>query len=830
METFDATIGRVLFHKPSQWNRSGIPYLIATTDSGTTIKGEMLSPVQGQPYRLFGQWVPQKPPRVGQAFEFKEFEPIIEASRDGVAGYLARNVAGIGAVKALAIVETLGLDCLDQLRRAAEAEQVGELLAGLPSLSAATIKALAEHFASDDACLAGTRARLAEMFSDFRMPRSLIKRLTKLWGANAPEVIASNPYLLLHFRGIGWKTTDAFGLSIGYAAGGIERHCAAIEEALDTLACDGHTYGYRAEIEVIASKLLDMAVNPDAWDRVIEPAPRTGVVRVVRDQAQYGETYGLAPLVEAERQIARLLPILAEQARPLGFAISTEGLADEQAAAVRLIERHGVACLAGAPGTGKSYTISRVIASLIANGVQAIHVAAPTGKAAKRAAELLAQAGITGVPCTTIHRLLAPMPAAMAEPGVAGKDSKNVNRGDGEEFAFGYNASNPVPVEYLVLDEMSMCDAKLTARLLEAVAPGTRVVFVGDPNQLPSVGPGAVFRDMLESLPATFLREIRRSRPGRVIQACHAILDGRIPEPAPRVDLEAGENWVHWELDDPHQMAAVITDLHKPSNRFPDVLWDYQVVTPQKEKLPIACRNLNELLSAKLNPRPDGEGPEEGDGPTPEFRVGDKVVRTSNGVVKAMVDLGAPEAFDWSTGEYNREKADRPTPDWTWNGHEWKLEDCPVVNGDMGTVLDVVDTPHGHYAVVQFTAPDRLCRLPYGKCDLIAAYALTCHKAQGSGFPFVIVPVHDSFYWDAREQKGLFSREWLYTAISRAEVLLVTVGQFAAIEAAVGRKTVHQRRTRLAELLRAQSATALPVGDAETVPAMSLDTFVSEVA
>jgi len=139
-----------------------------------------------------------------------------------------------------------------------------------------------------------------------------------------------------------------------------------------------------------------------------------------------------------------------------------------------------------------------------------------------------------------------------------------------------------------------------------------------------------------------------------------------------------------------------------------------------------------------------------------------------------------------------------------WRGERYTLSDVPVVNGDMGQVLDIFDDHKGKpQVVVRFRTPERLCCLPYSSCDLIQAYALTCHKAQGSGFPYVIVPVHEGFYWDNRKGLGLFSREWVYTAISRAERLLVTVGQFSAIRQAVGRQTLHVRKTKLAELIRA---------------------------
>jgi exodeoxyribonuclease V alpha subunit len=355
-----------------------------------------------------------------------------------------------------------------------------------------------------------------------------------------------------------------------------------------------------------------------------------------------------------------------------------------------------------------------------------------------------------------------------------------------------------------------MVDVSLGASLLRAVAPGTRVVFVGDPNQLPSVGPGSVLRDMIAAgVPTAMLTQIQRSA-GRIVRACHAIKDGVEPRPSGEADIEGGENWIHLESDEPKEIVETIVNLHATVKTM-DPLWDMQVVTPQKTRLPFACDNLNRRLSALLNhlaaqedaangkagevsgevPRDVQAEGEEGYGPP--FRVGDKVVRTKNGIADELMVPGPTNGFITDEEDFR--------VDWNWDGKPWRLTETDVVNGDMGTVLDIVPGDKDAFVVVKFRLPDRLCRLPYGDCHLIPAYAMTAHKCQGSGFPYVIVPVHHSFYWDQKTQTGLFNRELLYTAISRSEKLLVTVGQASAIRAAIGRKTLHQRNTRLRELL-----------------------------
>lgn len=806
MDNLDGIITKVICHKPSPRSQRGSKFLIAALMDGSKVKGEMSRPVVGERYRFYGEWREQKKP-YGAAFEFLTFEPIVDRSADGIAAYLARHVPGLGPARSAAVVDAFGIDTLDTLRR--EPERV----ASLPGLSPAIAQNVAEFFRSDESADAATEAELSEMFAGHHVPRSVVKVLIDTYHGDAPARVRENPYLLLHLPRMGWPTVDSFARSVvGYDPSGLSRHVAAVAEALQQIARDGHTYAYRPDIEVVAFGLLGGPVRGDAWDAACQPDPTTRETRIVRDVDDQGESFALLKLDHAERTVASRIASLSRAGKPLGFEIDTTGLHGEQVNAVRIVERAAVAIIAGAPGTGKSYTIAQVVKELASRGGASIKVAAPTGKAAKRAAELIAAADVpVSIPCTTIHRLLAPKPSGEPE-GIAESDAK-IGRGR-EEFGFGHDEENPIEASHLVIDECSMVDIELAASLVRAIAPGTRVVFVGDQHQLPSVGPGSVLRDMIESVPAAYLTEIRRSRPGRIIRACHAILAGHTPEPASRIDLANGENWVHVEVDDPHEIARQIVELHRPMKAFPDPVWDIQVVTPQRARLPIACENLNQLLSARLNHRASQEASENGPDParyTPEFQCGDKVVRTKNGVCDEMhaVDDMDADGFDWSAGEFVpravRAATDgnaRPEPDWSWDGRDWCLRETDVVNGDMGQVVAIVQGDRDDHVIVRFRTPDRLCRLPYRTCHLTAAYAMTCHKAQGSGFPFVIVPVHHTFYWDAREQRGIFNREWIYTAMSRAERLLVTVGQFSAIEAAVRRKTVHRRQSRLAGLLK----------------------------
>ena len=406
-------------------------------------------------------------------------------------------------------------------------------------------------------------------------------------------------------------------------------------------------------------------------------------------------------------------------------------LNSEQQQAFDMVHKYPVSIICGAPGVGKTFTEKAIVDSFKDKGKNIV-LAAPTGKAAKQ------MTMATGFQASTIHKLLDPKP--QTDP-VSGK----------VKFSFDHNKNNPISADVLILDECSMITNSLMSSVLEAVTSKIKLIFVGDKGQLPSVGAGAVFRDMLDSgaIPKTELTEIQRNS-GDIVKACHQILKGKFYEPSTKLKPEEGLNLKHVECSSTLLIQNIIKTIvcDRMPNRGFDPVWDVQVLSPTNSRTDLSCEDLNKVLQDQLNPNPAIDGT--------VFRIGSKVIQIKNENIKSPT----------GEGEY-------------------------VVNGDMGRVLDI----DGNNMIVRFDYPKRVCVVPLKKNHLLLAYAITTHRAQGSEFPVVVVPVHSAF--------GFFvDRPWLYTAISRGKQIVVTVGEFQAILAATTKNNSGNRITKLKSLLQ----------------------------
>lgn len=442
-----------------------------------------------------------------------------------------------------------------------------------------------------------------------------------------------------------------------------------------------------------------------------------------------------------------------------------------------------IGILAGSPGTGKTYTAAALVKAIIAeHGSESVAICAPTGKAAVRVTEAMAGYGIEKR-ASTIHSLL----------GVSRRKSADGNNGDG--WAFTHGAGNPLPHRFIIVDESSMIDTGLMASLLSARAVGSHVLFVGDPNQLPPVGHGAPLRDLIAAnVPYGELREIRRNS-GSIVRACVQIRDGKSFAVDSRIDLaaEPPRNLKVVDAAGPDQQVAKILlaiQCAKADGRDP--VWDCQVIVPVNAKSQLSRKELNKVLQRELNKT----GVKAGSNP---FLIGDKIVCLKNSFMPADEGRCSPEALAMADGD-------------------GKLF---VANGELAEVVEVAEK----LTVARLSSPERFVKIPRGNqknggdeegddggnggsgeaaaenksdtgCQWDLGYALSCHKSQGSEWPVVIVMIDD--YPGARM---VCSREWLYTAISRAKTLCLLVGRKTTADGYCRKQALYRRKTFLKELI-----------------------------
>ena len=710
MATLQGTIDTVTFARDG--------FLIARLIGGETIIGNCTDPVGGQQYEFRGQWTDH--PKFGRQFRFDHYKVELPHDTDGIRRYITR-AKWLGPKTARQMVGAFGEATLEVLKN--DPHRVAETISGITLRRAQEISKILQ----DQAEMEATIIDLETLLGGHRVPKQTIPVLVKQFGADAPARIRRDPYLLTDLRGIGFISADRVAMGIGFDRQGRARLKAAILHILRDMAdTRGHTCLPLDKLEDCLQKLIGLPSGGVALE-----LSQTGHVTL------QDEMIALEDLARDEKYVAGSVQMLLGADIPVGFKLLVDGLADDQQAAVRQVLDHQVFILTGGPGTGKTFTLRRIVDGFAAQGYR-ILLAAPTGKAAKRMSEM------SGREASTIHRMLGPEP--YEENGEL-------------RFGFQYGAISPLPADLVVVDEFSMVDVSLAASLFRAIAPGTRLLIVGDHYQLPSVGPGSVLRDLLAAgVPACELTEIKRNT-GDIVLACHAIKAGQPVMPSLQLVPEEGLNFRHLEVSDPYQIQEIIRELvtvRMPQRGY-DPVWDVQVISPMNEKTLLSCLHINEMLQAALNPM----GKEVKGTP---FRLGDKVIQRKNETIG--------EVF--------------------------------VVNGDQGTLTFYDDQekrdrfgvqPPTFKLHVEFQDPARQAHIPVKDHHLALAYCLTIHKLQGSEAPVIIIPVHNSF-------GAFFNRELIYTGISRARDICITVGQWGALEAAVGRVGNNRRITRLAEMIQ----------------------------
>ena len=452
-----------------------------------------------------------------------------------------------------------------------------------------------------------------------------------------------------------------------------------------------------------------------------------------------------------------------------------------------------VGVLSGRPGTGKSFLLVRLVKALIAlHGISQVKVMAPTGKAAQRVREVMVEAGVKGVEPTTVHR------------GLVVESSE-----DG--WTFQHNERNPLPCKYLILEESSMLGLGLFKSVLAALAPGTGLLLVGDVNQLPPVEFGAPLRDMIAAgLPYGEFTQIHRNS-GLIVKTCSAICDGLAWQPADKIDLQDEDpvNLCLIQASKHHAAAKVLQLVQQLKDLSPwDAVADVQIVVAVNKRSPLGRVDLNKRLQDLLNP---GVGPK-----GCPFRLNDKVIQLKNGFFPSAMQKKPKIPREHYRKQMSVDEMMRVC-DSLESGGEYSADmnlKYLVCNGEIGRVLWISDD--GKRIVVKFPSPDRTVMLFRGVskddengdekddkaetgCDLDLAYAVTCHKMQGSQSPIVIIAVDE--YPGASGQYGVCDRAWLYTAISRAQKACFLVGQKWTADMICSKRFIWRRKTFLRELL-----------------------------
>jgi len=575
------------------------------------------------------------------------------------------------------------------------------------------------------------------------IPLGLTLKLSERYGYQTEAVLKSNPYCIIdEVEGIGFKTVDALALAIGISPDSAERYSQGIRQVLKDALREGHCFLPQAQLLIRALELLasdNHTPEPDAVQAAIQSC-------LTNQTLVEGNTTGsiyLKPVYRAELNVARVVKaFLAQHEYPTehlehwlykweqAYYLEFERMSPEQRSAMHKAWAHPFSILTGGPGRGKTHILKYLVQWLRSQGVK-LALAAPTGKAAARMKDA------TGYEAQTIHRLL---------------------QWQGYEQSFRYNQNNPLPIDWLIVDEFSMVDLFLFNSLLKALRPTTRLLIVGDANQLPSVGAGMVLRDLIvsELIPTTQLQTIyRQPHESPIIYAAEDVLSGKVPPlhqfNQPRQWMDVGDCAMLCRSTANSTADAIVELASQMKADNIDLNQQLMVLAPQKQGA-AGVKALNARLQPIFNPKRDGE---------PEVVTGEVVYRMGDRVIQLV-------------NRYDTNPA--------------------VMNGEEGWVA-AVESLHKR-VTVKFEGGAIVDYLP-GNFDQIAhAYCLTCHKSQGSEFQYVIMPLLLS-------NRRMLTRQLLYTTMTRAKGTFIAVGQLEALSAAVAQDKPARRYTQLSQFLLA---------------------------
>ena len=705
LTTREGTVQSVIF----QNEENGYTVLRLVTEEGEliTVVGCIPCAAPGEHLGVSGTW--ETHPQHGTQLRAEEVERRLPEDAEELISYLGSGICkGLGPATARRLVERFGAETADVI------SSQPEKLSLIKGITARRAMEISESFRRH----MGLR-RLMAFLAQYGLPPVLAIRLRQIYGDGALDAIRRDPYLLsADAGGLPFSAADEIAMSMGFSARSPERLRSALLFELSHNEGNGHVFLPRGKLLAATAQLLgDEDGVEEALDTLIDEG------KVFSETVANVEACYLLRLREAEdyacRKLRNLLSATADVSSRAGRTVdeieAAQGItyAPLQRKAVELAAEHGVLILTGGPGTGKTTTV-RGIVSLFERMGLAIVLAAPTGRAAQRLGEL------TGREAQTVHRLL----------GMSWNEATH-------EVTFTKGEKEPLEADAVIVDEMSMVDLPLFAALLRSLRPGTRLVMVGDADQLPSVGAGNVFSDLIRSgkVETVFLREVfRQAERSAIIRNAHAVNAG---EP-PRLQNDQGDFYFLCRRD---AQRAVSTVVELCQSRLPEKMGipvgDIQVLTPTR-KGPAGTENLNRLLQDALNPAKPGQ---------PEIRWGERIFRPGDRVMQTRNDY-----------------------DILWEKEDGTVG-SGVFNGDVGRIQAI--DPAGEWLAILYEDRKALYSLEMlSEIDL--AYAQTVHKAQGSEYPCVVLCAMPS-------APGLMVRGVLYTALTRARELLILVGDDAAV-------------------------------------------------
>lgn len=737
METINGYVDHIIYQNGE--NGYTVFSLVAEGQEITCVgMGKGLS--QGETISAQGDYIEH--PVYGKQFKFISYKTVMPTDSAGIERYLGSGaVKGIGTALAARIVKKFGDETLRIIEE--EPERLAE------------VKGISENKAREIAMQMEEKKDLRDALiylQQYGISNTLAVRIYNAYGMELYGIMKENPYRLAEdISGIGFRTADEIAAKIGICTDSEYRIRSGIVYSLQQSVGEGHCYlpmdsllGRAAELLRIDVENIRSQLENLMMDKKV----------VVKGDSVFASSYYYAelncarmllelnvPMAEAENLPSQETAV-AKKLEKLAGTLGME-LDELQFQAVMQCIQNGLFILSGGPGTGKTTTINMIIRYFEAEGLD-IFLGAPTGRAAKRMTEA------TGFEARTIHRMLE-LNSALSD-----EDSRKVR--------FERNEENPLEADIIIIDEMSMVDIQLFQALLKAVAPGTRLILVGDANQLPSVGPGQVLRDLINcrKFPMMELKKIfRQAEKSDIVLNAHRINSGE------QITMDnQSRDFFMLERNDLNVIYRNLIQL--VSDKLPRYVktepYDIQVLTPMR-KGSLGCETLNAILQRYLNP-PDVRKKEHASG-TAIYREGDKVMQVKNNY-----------QLEWEVVSKYGIPVDKGTG---------------VFNGDMGKILEINEGASN--MVVEYDDHRRV-NYPFAMLEeLELSYAITIHKSQGSEYPAVVVPLLGG-------PKMLFNRNLLYTAITRARNCVTILGSSETVRSMIDNTCENRRYTALSQRIQ----------------------------